>query len=174
MGDDMTQKEYTCTVSGMRPHKLPGNLDFFALAERLDGEIERSLSLGYTVFLSGMAMGADIWAAELVLRARDKTPGVRLVCVLPCRTQAAGWPDAWRARYESALAAANEVRCLQASYTQGCMQRRNRHMIDASSRLVAVHDGITPGGTAQTVGYARQKDLDVVVIDPLQYVKAPR
>jgi hypothetical protein len=37
-----------------------------------------------------------------------------------------------------------------------------------------VHDGITPGGTAQTVGYARQKNLDVVVIDPLKYVKTPR
>ncbi len=41
--------------------------------------------------------------------------------------------------------------------TPGCMQRRNRYMVDRSSLLIAVYDGIPQGGTLNTLSYAMGK-----------------
>ena len=57
MGDKMSNKEITCTVSGMRPFKLPKELDLPKLLSRLEEEIRKSVLLGYTDFLTGMAHG---------------------------------------------------------------------------------------------------------------------
>jgi len=164
----MQEKERVCTISGMRPQKLPGNLDSCRLLSRIDEEIRRSIAEGYTAFQTGMAMGVDIWAADTVRNLKSIYPEIRLVCFLPCETQADGWTEGWRGKYFDTLAAADDVACLQAHYTAGCMQRRNRKMIESSSRLIAVYDGISLGGTAEAVHYARERGLDVVVINPLE------
>ena len=38
-------------------------------------------------------------------------------------------------------------------------------MVDRSSRLIAVYNGVPKGGTAQTLAYALKKGLDTVIID---------
>jgi uncharacterized phage-like protein YoqJ len=169
----MSEKDITCTISGMRPCKLSNELDISGLLNRLEHEIRQSIFLGYAAFQNGMAMGADIWAAEIVVRLKAEFPHIRLIGCLPCETQADRWTDEWRERYFNALAAADSVLCWQAHYSAGCIQRRNRRMIATSSRLIAVHDGASSGGTAQTVRYARTDGLDVVVVDPRDYLKNP-
>lgn len=37
----------------------------------LDAEIRKAIDDGFVTFISGMARGVDIWAAEIVLRLRD-------------------------------------------------------------------------------------------------------
>ena len=44
-----------------------------------------------TAFLSGMALGTDIFAAEIVLKLKEKFRDITLTAILPCRTQAARW-----------------------------------------------------------------------------------
>jgi len=166
----MSGKEKVCTISGLRPHKLPCELDLTLLQNKLEYEIRKSVFLGYTTFQTGMAMGVDIWAAEIILRMREKFPDMRLVCYLPCEAQADKWLVDWREEYIKILAKADEVICLQTNYTTGCMQRRNRKMIDNSSRLIAVHDLASSGGTAQTIYYARNQGLDIVIINPYDCV----
>ncbi len=168
----MSEKDKICTISGMGPHKLPGNLDLSELLSRIDGEIRKSLLKGCTTFQTGMAMGVDIWAAEIVLKLKTEFTEVRLVCYLPCKTQTDGWPNAWREKYFAALEKADDIVGMQAHYTTGCMQRRNRDMIDASSRLIAVHDRISAGATAQAIRYAKAQGLDVVIIKPLDCLRA--
>ena len=47
------------------------------------------------------------------------------------------------------------------------MQRRNRYMVDRSARLIAVYDGRL-GGTMYTIQSAMKRELEVVLLDPLQ------
>lgn len=159
----------TCTLCGLRPHKLPRSVDYVKLIERLEHEIRASIFAGYTIFQSGMAMGADIEGAELVNRLKREFPHIRLHCFLPCETQANNWPEDWRERYFDLLAQADEVYCLQTRYSKGCMLRRNRTMVDKSARVIAIHDGVTGGGTAYTIDYAKKKNIRVVIINPLEY-----
>jgi len=167
----MTKQEKTCTISGMRPFKLPDDLDLSKLLRRLKEEIRASIRQGYTDFQTGMAMGVDIWAAKIVLRLKkEENPDLRLCCCLPCETQADEWKKAWRDEYYYILSEADEAVCLQKQYSAGCMQKRNRMMVDSSSRLIAVYDGSPAGGTAQTVAYARQQGLQIALIDPMECV----
>ena len=50
-------------------------------------------------------------------------------------------------------------------YFNGCMQKRNQYMVDTSSVLIAVYDGVS-GGTKNTVEYAKKKDKKIIVIRP--------
>ncbi len=164
----MSGKDKVCTISGLRPHKLPMELNLALLLNKLEYEIRKSIFLGFTTFQTGMAMGVDIWAAEIILKLKEKFPDIRLICYLPCETQADRWLVDWREEYINILTKADEVICLQMNYTTGCMQRRNQKMIDSSSRLIAVHDLSSSGGTAQTIYYARKQGLDVVIINPYE------
>ena len=53
---------------------------------------------------------------------------------------------------------------VQHHYDRGCMLRRNRYMVDHSSRLIAAFDG-TLGGTMYTVTYAMKQGTEVEIID---------
>ena len=53
---------------------------------------------------------------------------------------------------------------VQHTYTPGCMNRRNRYMVDRSSLLIAVYDGIPQGGTLNTLSYAMGKGVRTVIL----------
>ena len=46
----------------------------------------------------------------------------------------------------------------QDHYAPGCMQRRNRYMVDHSALVIAVYDG-SAGGTRQTLEYAIRRGV---------------
>ena len=48
-----------------------------------------------------------------------------------------------------------------AVYSDGCMLRRNRAMVDASQRIISVYDG-GDGGTAYTVRYAERMGREII------------
>ena len=167
----MHEPSKTCCFTGHRPSKLPFGYDeehpdCLRLKVMLLCEIDRLRGEGVNVFLSGMAQGVDIFAAEAVLDIRKAYPEVRLVAVVPFEGQADRWSPEYRERYFTILAQADEVITLRTRYAEGCLWERNRTMVDASSHLVAVWGG-GAGGTKQTVEYARKKGLRVMVIDPV-------
>jgi len=45
------------------------------------------------------------------------------------------------------------------------MQLRNKYMIEQSSLLIAIYNG-SNGGTKQTIQYARQNKLNVIILNP--------
>jgi len=95
-----------------------------------------------------------------VLNKRDLNGGIRLIIAQPCRTQSARWTEKQKKVYDSILARADEVICLSDEYFTGCMQLRNRWMVDHSGYLIACMARLQ-GGTAQTVNYALKKGLDI-------------
>lgn len=152
--------------TGHRPEKL--NADEETVKPLLEREIRRAVDDGMTVFISGMARGVDIWAAETVLRLRDEGCPVRLICACPFDGSERYWSAAWQERYRKILAAADHVRMICAAYTPACFHLRNRWMVDHSARVIAVFDGGS-GGTKNTIDYARRTGVPVVTIavDPV-------
>ena len=164
----------TCCFTGHRPEKLPWRYDegdsrCLALKERLARALEEAYEKGMRHFLCGMALGADFYFCEAALALRDRRPGVTVEAVIPCEEQAARWREADRERYFSLVERCDYETLVQRRYDQGCMLRRNRHMVDRSSMLIAVYDGML-GGTMYTLTYAMRQKLEVVILD----VEEPR
>lgn len=112
--------------------------------------VAESYACGCRTFLSGMAVGFDLAAAEAVLDCRRELPGLRLVAVVPFEGQAARFSAEDRARFERVAAAADETIVLSAVYHRGVYTVRNDFLVDHAARLVAWFDG-SPGGTFYTV-----------------------
>ena len=85
---------------------------------------------------------------------------MNLIVVVPYRDQPRGWRQDKKAEYERILAAASATVCLADHYFNGCMQRRNRYMVDRSAVCVS-YQTKADGGTASTVKYAQVKGLTV-------------
>ena len=158
------QKLETCCFSGYRIEKMPflpnDTAAIDALCSALTQAIATAAAQGYTRFVSGMSTGLDLWAAEAVLRLRDRLP-VQLVCAVPFDQQAEHFPTVWKRIFNRCLLQADQVYSLSRRYYSGCYAARNQFMVDQSSLLICYYDG-RPGGTAQTVRMARQAGLDIV------------
>lgn len=116
--------------------------------------------MGVTDFYAGGCTGFDTLAAQAVLEYRLEHPAVKLIVVVPHRDQPRGWSEDEQAEYQRILAAASEVVCLADHYYNGCMQRRNRYMVERSAVCIS-YQTKTEGGTASTVKSARAKGLTV-------------
>ena len=161
----------TCCFTGHRPDKLPWGEDennghCLALKRRLQQELERAYDLGMRHFICGMAQGTDLYFAEGVLELRKQHPDVTLEGARPCESQADGWSEQERLRYHRILDSCDYETLVQHHYDWGCMQRRNRYMVDRSALVLAVYNGVPKGGTAQTLAYAMRKGVSTRILTP--------
>ncbi|MBE6990051.1 MAG: DUF1273 domain-containing protein [Ruminococcaceae bacterium] len=166
----MRARPISCCFSGYRTGKLPWGEDendprCTALKRRLRDAIEAACDEGYTHFICGMASGVDLYCCEIVQELRRERP-ITLEAAIPCEGQADTWPTRQRARYEALLHGCDYETLVQREYTPGCMQRRNRYMVDHASLLIAVFDG-QEGGTRRTIEYALQQGLHIIDIPPV-------
>jgi len=152
-----------CCFTGHRPEKLRGTEANVKAA--LTSEIERALVDGKRTFISGMARGVDIWAAELVLKYREDNSAVHLICALPFPEFGESMGIQWRERYNAVLARADWISCICPNFRMDSYQKRNIWMVNRSSRLIAVYDG-EQGGTWNTMAYARRQGIEIAWIDP--------
>lgn len=102
MATEAEKRMHRCCFTGHRPQKLtqPESV----IRRELEFEIRNSISEGYTVFISGMAQGVDIWAAEIVLRLRTEGFPIRLICACPYEGFEQRWSPLWKSQYLSILA----------------------------------------------------------------------
>jgi uncharacterized phage-like protein YoqJ len=147
-----------CCFTGHR--KIPEDA-----AERLIGRVTAQINElyvgGITTFLAGGAVGFDTLAAQEVIRCRDAGMGIRLTLVIPCRDQASRWKQEDIVIYERVKELADDTVCLSEHYYRGCMQRRNRYLVDNSDICVCYLTKAS-GGTAYTVKYAESKGKTVL------------
>lgn len=127
----------------------------------LEDEIAAAIAHGCTAFYTGMAMGVDLMAAEAVLRAQVQYPFIHLYAIIPYAGQSDRYPPVWKARYQQVLQAADLVHYLQSDYSPGCMRRRNRYLVEHSDLVVAVFNGNSRSGTAQTIRMAREQKKEL-------------
>ena len=167
-GDAVKGRPGACCFTGHRPGKLPwgANEDDVrcqALKARMRAVTESVILEGMEHFICGMAEGCDLYFCEIVLSLKARYPHITLEAALPCPTQADKWSAAARARYQALLARCDYETVVQETYSPGCMQRRNRYMVDHASLLIAAHDGL-PGGTRNTIEYALKRGVSVADI----------
>jgi len=165
MAEEEELRRHRCCFTGHRPEKL--RMSEAEAATVLEREIRRSIAEGYTTYITGMARGVDIAAAEIVLRLRDEHPALRLICALPHEDFEKRWSASWQERFRIVLRGADLVRLISKDYSSGAYQIRNVWMVDHSARVIAVYNG-TPGGTRNTIEYARQQKVEVVTIHDQQ------
>jgi uncharacterized phage-like protein YoqJ len=130
---------------------------------RLGAAVEAAFEDGYRTFISGMAPGFDLAAAEAVVRLREAGAAVELVAAIPFAGQSSGFSPVDRARYETLLSEADRAVVLSDRYSQGCYWRRDDWMVEHSGRIVCWYDGST-GGTRYTVRRALTQGLEIVNI----------
>lgn len=153
--------EHCCCFTGHRPEKLA--MPEHAVKAALEHKIQAAITDGYHTFISGMARGVDIWAAEIVLRLRAGGQPVRLICASPYEGFETRWRTVWQARYRRIIDAADLVRYISPGYHAACFQVRNEWMVDHSARVIAVYNG-SRGGTRNTLEYAEAKGLSIIQV----------
>ena len=151
-------KEKTCCFTGHRELIAEELAD---LQEQLELEIIRHVQNGICCFGAGGARGFDMLAELTVLRVKLLYPQIRLILVLPCRDQDKSWSETERAIYSYIWKRADKIVCLSEHYFPGCMNRRNRHLVNGSSACICYLTKNT-GGTRYTVNYALSKNLQVI------------
>lgn len=167
----MTTNQNTCAFTGHRPKSFPWKdneaaRECILLKEALAAQITALADRGVTEFLSGMALGTDVWSARSVLDLREKNPTIKLHCILPCREQADKWTASSRELYYSILDQADSIIYVSRTYHKNCMLDRNRFMVDHASILLAVYNGMQRSGTGATVRYAQKQGCEIFIIDP--------
>ena len=82
------------------------------------------------------------------------------ILVLPCKMQTRGWKHEDIDEYNRIMKAADKVVYTSQDYYNGCMHKRNRHLVDNSSRCICFLTEKT-GGTFYTVNYASEHGLTI-------------
>jgi uncharacterized phage-like protein YoqJ len=129
--------------------------------------VDTLIDQGVTNFISGGALGFDQMAASLIIAKKEMGREIRLIFALLCQNQNETWNDEQKKLYSNLLTEADEIIYISEAYTDGCMKKRNRYMVDHSGYCICA---LLPprGETDQMVRYARQKGLRVInVADPL-------
>lgn len=129
----------------------------------LESDIRKAIDDGFVTFISGMARGVDIWAAEIVLRLRDEGMPIHLISASPFEGFERSWDEDWKRRYNAVMRQADIVKFVCPGYSRVCFQIRNEWMVDRSVRLIAVYNG-TVGGTRNTIEYANRLHVPVLFI----------
>ena len=152
---------HRCCFTGHRPEKL--KVSEGKIKAALKKEIRAAVSEGYSVFISGMARGVDLWAAEQVLDLRERGEVLRLICAVPYPGFELRWEKSWQEKYHRVMKQADFIRYVCYGYSKNCFQLRNQWMVDHSSRVIAVYNG-AGGGTRNTVEYAGACGIPVIKI----------
>lgn len=147
--------------TGHRPNKM--NIDEKEAKELLEKAIDDSISRGKNVFITGMAMGIDIWAAEVVLKKKAEGEAVFLICALPHPGFEKRRSEEEKKRFFDILEKADTSKLISEKYFTGCYQKRNVWMVDLSSLVIAAYNG-EAGGTKNTIDYAKRKGKQIINI----------
>lgn len=141
-------KSKTCCVTGHRI--LPEFMNVSGLYELLELKMIR----GYDTFLIGMAIGFDTLCFDVLSRLKDKYE-FRIIACIPCLGQDKFFTDAQKKKYAKMLSNSDEIIYVSEEYYSGCMQKRNRFMVDNSSCVIGFCNKTT-GGTKYTLDYAEK------------------
>jgi len=153
----MTKKKICCFTG----HRKIENEYMARMPEALDALLDKLISVGVSHFRAGGAVGFDTLCALKVIEKKRKNPELTLELCLPCRDQTKTWSEREVYIYDYILAEADSVSYAEESYTQECMFKRNRMLVDGADVCLAFCSS-DHGGTAYTVSYAEKNGVRVI------------
>ena len=155
-------RKHRCCFTGHRPDKL--KIPEERLAALLESEIRNAVNDGFTTYITGMAKGTDLVAAEIVLRLREQDKRLKLICALPHPGFGLHWGGGWTERFQRVLVQADLERTICPSFSYASYQTRNEWMCRHSGVVIAVFNG-ERGGTKNTLDYAQKIDVPCIIIN---------
>ena len=133
---------------------------FRQLVARTETAVRRAYERGARRFYCGGAEGFDLLCGKVVLLERERHLDMQLILLLPYTGFGERFSAADRAELQRQKRVAEEVVYLSPHYFPGCMAIRNQQLV-ADADLCIAHLTRAPSGTAQTVGFAREKGIEV-------------
>ena len=145
----------TCAFTGHRILKKDFNQD------KLSEIIDKVIKNGYKTFLVGMAWGFDLKVFETLLTKKNQN--IDIIACVPCKNQEIYFKNSEKQKYINYLKKADKIVYVSNEYFEGCMQKRNRYLVDNSSLLIAyIYSNM--GGTKNTVLYAEKKGKNIIYL----------
>lgn len=160
MDNDIVLK--SCFFTG---HRIIANEDKPQLRNKLKNVCMHLIeNEGVTRFISGGALGFDTIAAETVLDLKKRYPNISLHLYLPCTNQTARWRASDVDKWNKIKTLADEYKYIvNMPYIAGCMQLRNKAMVNDAKFAVA-YCTKSFGGTYSTIKYAQDKNRKIFLI----------
>ncbi len=147
----------TCSFTGHRVLRNDFNVD------KLKEVINNVLKNGYRTFLVGMAIGFDLTCVEVLLK-KKKEFNLDIIACIPCKNQDKFYKNTEKEKYQEYIKKVDKIVYFSDVYTDGCMQIRNRYMVDNSSLMIA-YLKYFKGGALYTVNYAKKQNKEIIYID---------
>lgn len=145
----------TCCFTGHRVIKKDFDI------ENLEKVIKKVIKNGYKTFLVGMALGFDTLVFQTLLNFKQYN--IDIIACVPCKDQNKYFNKNQKTTYSELIEKADKVVYVSDEYFDGCMQKRNRYMVDNSSILIAyLYSNM--GGTKYTVNYAEKQGKNIIYI----------
>ncbi len=155
----------TCFFTG---HRIIANESRPALRNRVKKLcIDLIKHHNVTDFITGGALGFDTLAALVVLDLKKEYPHIKLHVYYPCTDQSLKWNANDKKVWESIKLMADDYKYISdMPYVAGCMQLRNKAMVNDSGYGIA-YCTRSFGGTVSTIKYAQEKGREVIVISDI-------
>ena len=159
-----------CAITGHRPKSFEfgyneDDIRCTNLKEKIKTEILRAIDNGVDTFYTGGSLGVDTWAAEIVLSLKNDYD-IRLILVLPGRTQHLKWPKSAQARYLDVIDVADEIIYMYNGpgfFDLQYMILRNEYLINNTDMLISVYNG-KKSGTSNIVNFAIKQKKRIIYI----------
>ena len=116
---------------------------------------------GYRRFLTGMAWGFDLAAAEVVISLKNPLPDIELIAVEPYPTFRWLFHGADAELYDKVKNSADSTIAVGDKGEKMDYIRRNDFLVESSSVVVAWWSGTKSGGTAYTIRKARLMNVEI-------------
>lgn len=157
-------KPLRIAITGHRPQSFFGyNLrtpEWYALGNVMRNFCIDALNAGNTALecLTGMALGVDQVFGLVTLKLRDGGFPVKVISVIPYKSQPRLWRD--RKEYDYILERADSVICLSENYSSTCLRERNIYLLKNCDVLLAAYLGIQ-GGTGHCIHHAEKMSIPI-------------
>lgn len=162
----------TCAFTGHRPNGFSFGYneyspDCISLKHKINNEIRKLYENGTKCFITGCAMGVDMWAAEEVMELKKEFGDIKLLAAVPFEGTEEKWSEAYKERYRNIISNCDRVKYICDGYTKSCYLVRDRFMVDHADVVLAVYNRKRRrSGTGYTVNYAIKMGKPVVIIEP--------
>ena len=160
-----------CSFTGHRLSKFSfkyneEDIECIKLKAKIIEQIEKMYLDGVKIFLTGCAMGVDIWCGEIVLQLMKKYDDMKLYCILPCNNIEQNWSELYKQRLKNMLNDCTKTITLQQYYSDDCFFKRNRYLVDKATVVFGVYDiNCDKSGTKNTLNYAKNMNKDIVILN---------
>ena len=155
-----------CCVTGHRPSGFcfpreetdPHFLDYNV---KLTDAVEELILSGCDTFITGMADGGDLDFANSVIRFRNVYEHISLEAAIPCPIKKTKKYTDYHQNRDYVLSQCDKSYIVSEYFHRGCMEKRNRFMVDRADIVFAIWNGKQVGGTWNTIRYARAKGKQI-------------